>query len=1703
MQTEALGWTIDDILLTTVLGPDRTCHLAISCKSNVQVTASRLPEDFVARCWQQWAKGDASPMVRGIDRLMLVTRGRNNAFMQTWSDLKSWAKGSDSVLTLGRIKATTKHREIFDSVKQPAADANATVSDTDIVAMVATMEVAPLDFHIANSEDEARAIGAARSLLAHSSQTEGKRLWEELVRQARDTRLGTGTLDVVDLWRTLRRKFALKDHPDYESSWSKVRALTKAYRATIETSLPSKVTINRSDEIDKLVAVLAVDPVCVVFGESGSGKSALVKTMLDERFSDATQVWFGPSELEPALNEVTRGHLGIAHSLVDVLNATVNAANFLVFDAAERLDASSVAKAKALVNELKERDGNNGTWHVVIVGQTQAWDSGTLQDIAGTAAPKFLAVENLPSESVTAALRSVKGLEWLASHSDAVAALANLQTLYWVMQSAALFQQQSVGSLSLPAIADKLWSHWTGNKASVQRLLIRLAEREAAFEHTFAISQLDGGEAEAFDKRPSSCPLRTRNSSGCIQFQHDLAADWTRFQRLKEIKADTAKWAALASNPFWHPALRMLGQLLLRQEVGTRTEWDLAFDVAETLRETSPLADDVLLDALFLDPNAVIFLDQRAEMLLAENGKRLLRLVRRFEHVATVRGMVDPSHLFPDLSLYIAARFRTPIFRHWAVIAGFLAKHRDRIAELQSPAIASLCERWLTITPPLRKNGAPFPFRREFAEVALASARVFQVERAKGVGYVGDNWSHLCSSALAGAPDLPADVSAWALEMAQRRPYRADVLDRVRRHRAEQAAMHQQRLKADKAYRERHERNRHTPTSISSGRKLPPWPLGPQRRIERAFRNAVLHSGGLRPVMATNADVAGEVLLACLIEDSPEESRGHSLHLELGVAYDHEAYPTAPWKSPFYTFLQVSPDAALSHLHQLVNFCTQRWVIDVHKRSGVDPPGLVLRLPDGAEREYAGDHQVFAWSQENSSSIGQLHCALAAVERWLCDQVDSGVNLSAHIDRILRATNSVAMLGVLVNVGKHSQQLLCGPLQSLLSDLAVYVWDSYRVGNNDHAFDPMAWTRGGEIAFELAKNWVFSPHRKTSLREIVSKLITTDREIGEFVLAASKRWVSPSSEKEQLEFRILVAELDHRNYAPTTDPTDGDQTLTFAYPQSLNAAITAFQQDKLLLRQALVFPENARSFLAQSRALMPQEAESVASLMEALNDNERIELDEDMKRAPRVAAAATLLLRGRQWLATNREIEQRAQAIVDAAIADISHNPRERHRYLVAHSHLEFAAYVVVDRWIGQPSKENDERLLRILTSDDQAAARAIIWSAYGNRRALGHRWWRVLQVALLWSGLSVLAPGYGDDDSDESRWHRWCRWVRTRDLSANASAVSIQPLALAKRVERLEVQRWRRRYAKDGRDFTYEPERRMSGGVDTHFLRGAFMWLFRGQSGRAIPEEELDTHYQIVAAFWEHQAWWLSGSAKEDRDEYEYPREMGCEIIEELVRFVVEGSATRAPAVWSQIFALGPKAHHAIGVFLDRWFSTITPTTDVAAYAARWRPMVEHVLSDKEWPKSGAWYDVQRLERQVLGFAASEYLKKMSGHSALIWQLRDLFEIWAGKRLGSDEDNLAGLCGFLGTEAGKPLRIQAVRWLADAMKADAEIGKWYRDRTSSAFMEFLDVLVAQHASELSQDKGARDALLELAAHAVSRQLTAALELQERIRRLS
>jgi hypothetical protein len=115
---------------------------------------------------------------------------------------------------------------------------------------------------------------------------------------------------------------------------------------------------------------------------------------------------------------------------------------------------------------------------------------------------------------------------------------------------------------------------------------------------------------------------------------------------------------------------------------------------------------------------------------------------------------------------------------------------------------------------------------------------------------------------------------------------------------------------------------------------------------------------------------------------------------------------------------------------------------------------------------------------------------------------------------------------------------------------------------------------------------------------------------------------------------------------------------------------------------------------------------------------------------------------------------------------------------------------------------------------------------------------------------------------------------------------------------------------------------------------------------------------------------------------------------------------------------------------------------------------------------------------------------------------MRDLYRAWAEKRLPGDEDNLAGFCNFLSTRAGAPLRLEGVVWIANALRGDCGARTWYRDRTSSAFVELLSTIIVGDGVAAVAARETKQALIDLTGLAVSRQLSAALALQDRLKSL-
>ena len=122
----------------------------------------------------------------------------------------------------------------------------------------------------------------------------------------------------------------------------------------------------------------------------------------------------------------------------------------------------------------------------------------------------------------------------------------------------------------------------------------------------------------------------------------------------------------------------------------------------------------------------------------------------------------------------------------------------------------------------------------------------------------------------------------------------------------------------------------HSITAGWFGPVADPWPDGPLRRVDGAFREACLCSAvAMTPLIDACPKVASEVVLALLIrEPLPEDRIGYRSSLgmdDLDIEWFPDWFPPIYFHGPFLPFLQRQPAVAIETIVRLVNFATERW----------------------------------------------------------------------------------------------------------------------------------------------------------------------------------------------------------------------------------------------------------------------------------------------------------------------------------------------------------------------------------------------------------------------------------------------------------------------------------------------------------------------------------------------------------------------------------------------------------------------------------------------------------------------------------------------------------------------------------------------------------------------------------------------------------
>ncbi len=950
----------------------------------------------------------------------------------------------------------------------------------------------------------------------------------------------------------------------------------------------------------------------------------------------------------------------------------------------------------------------------------------------------------------------------------------------------------------------------------------------------------------------------------------------------------------------------------------------------------------------------------------------------------------------------------------------------------------------------------------------------------------------LYTAPLAGTADLPTEVGKWALELAGRREVDADVKRRIVEVQQQRAKAHTERLKVDAKYKARHDKRKQLPRSIGSFREsLPPWPLGASHKVDSDFRSACIKENGIQSLMRARPELASEVLLALIIEDQPEREYGSErFEMDLGLDYPDDAYPTAFWKSPFFAFFQIAPKTALTSLIALVNFCTERWVNEVMKGRAGAPPGVTLQFKDGSERTVHGWWHVFGWPQSNDSMrSGNLFCALDALERWLTLRLDAGEDITADIERILQEGNSAALVSVLVNVAKYRPSLLTGPLAALLTFPHLFYWDSARVKRVGYNFIGWSWLQSGQAIFDFARDWTLAPHRQLKFLDVVVELLLTDNEVARRLQELLSTWELPEDPKEALEFKLLFAALNSANYQTVTNPATGAETQGLMYPNELRLEVQSWQTSNTPSLEYLLVPDRCEERLRSGQPLSDNEAAYLFTLLEKCEAGAEVD-DEATKSKCKFAAASTLVALGGAWLAQNLEAQEIAFKVVRAGVAAVATTAEEiRSRRMGSLSdELKFAAYAIMHLWLtdGDGVQEYETGVLRLLTSGDTRTIAVVVGVAYAHRGQLGAAWWRLLRAGLFWSGLILLTPHHGDGDDAERAWQVWLARLRRFPLRGqNATPDDLDFKRVVAGRERLDLRRQMRLYNADDQTQRGKPKRIRGGSLDGHFLGILFNWLIEGDG---TGDRNQDT--RLALRIWDYDATRAKAHEKK-HGEYDLPSQnLGYDILLKLGAMSIAMPVGEQRAVWEPVLSHGPAAHYALQQFIRGLFLRLEKGDDPTAFERVWRATAEYSLA-ADWSQPGLWFHRERLICDLLGFGNEVALSQLKVGAAL--RMKDIYDRWAAAHLAQDEECVTRFCQFVTTSFGAPLRLDGLRWIATMLKVRKPSDYWYRERTGDALLELVASALSSDAQVLLQEIQARQALLEITAALVSKNISSAL----------
>lgn len=1725
------GWFLDDVVLLLRTRDDETVNVAISIKSNAQITHDGVPTDFTKAVWEQRLHVQTNKFDQDRDYLALVTSLLDIDVKSAWDGLLTKAIDADPAEFGDRI-ATANYsnaieRAIFDSLNCPS-DVDSTRTPTDTARLLQRLRHFQFDFERTPSSDESDCVTRCDALLREGGQVEALSLWMHLKQISRSFATSGGDLTRAQLADRLRATFSLEEFPNYVSDWRKlsddfsirIERIRGTLAGTLEIPRDETATLNREERLTALV------------GSSGSGKTVLAKNIAVVAANDGHVIWLTPNDLNLNDLSVLFSGLGIQHRIPELVAESVGHRGLIVVDGFERLNQAGLANLAVLLRRARV-ETELTAWSLLLTCVVDSWDT-TYQALKREYGGKLnIDVKTVEFSFVTHCSMVVDAFPNMArmlQRPNLSPVFSNLKILDLVLSNA----NQETNANAWVGETDILDWYWTrhirsgSDGAARSRFTQKLACLEAdQFLTAVPIGEFDSNECQISTALEEDRVIWSRDER--FGFEHDLLGDWARTCFLISRQHEVATLVEdKGLNPRWHRAIRLYGLRLLELQTDRTEDWYRLVSELSPQRQHR-IESDLVLESVAFAANAERLLGLVWNRLLENDGALLSRLLTRFLHVAT---LPDPRFAGLADETAMAALHRVPFWPLWLPMLRVLHVHRAASIPVATDQITRIADLWL------KNSGDAWSLRNEAGQILLDAIR-FVIEEIRQKDWRVD--SDLCASVfsrlLTAAAVRPDEVAELAVSLVERREQSLFSNDEDGKTvNVDQVPDDDDSLPAPLEVR---------------GPLTDPWPDGPLRRVNHEVHEGFLSSSDpLQFLFAVRPDAAKEVLLALLIREPLPTTRysfDSPLHEFLHVDTTRDWTPAIFFHGPFLTFLRMDAEKGIEIIVALINFVTERWLDNRDQ-----PPPCVRAIVDGKGIEYFGSSEAFYWYRDSARSPNVVVPALMALERWLYVCVEREQPTKGPIRQILRSSKSTALLGVLVALGRRKPELFNDELRELVPIWQLQVWEEeYRIQRGDSllGMTMMRWTRWGEEIFNMVRDWHALEHRKSTLGDVLFLQFATDAEFRSFMKSVQSAWsreldsLGDSAPATHLE-RITI-QFDERRL--TTRRVDGGIVVDVIEPQERTQRLASVREANERHMAVLTFPVTCRQLVDERKEMSQEELEAFwQQLQRIAEDADQARGRGDTPEDAIIGGIAVLRILHERWLDADPERERWCSEQFFRVLESPPPHPQFHVAESISNYHWDnFAAMLIPRMLIEAPTDEG----IRWLCADfalafNYCVIQDLMNSAFECRGSLGDDFRRLQHLVLVSSGLrnvtNVTHGGNSFWDCPDVEWDVGARFAKliqqfsTAAESTNSNRLvrlvrnvwaflrgrSEAPVELPKLLEIAEestdtiVEMVRKQHEMSYKEpasaevmNSIAKRIRRGRGFEPSHIRAAFGWLEQIEAATNPVERAqwIDTLENLIQGFLRPLGGIEEALSDDDDDNsfFAVPGEWDTWIFDLVASVIPRLEENESQhRLWQPILAFGLDRIHWVDAFISAWFIYGLRVEGCEANFFRaWKAMIAYAWTRENWRHTEVrtHRSDDELFRHLMGFGRFGYgYFEDERYRPYVASMRPEYDKWIDVFFPHPEA-VSAFANFLTFPSAVDHLRNGIRRLAET-SSQFEDWHWHDFyHLEYALLKLLEHDWRENSRLISTDAEIRRQFSTILKTMTDRQIPRALELQDRM----